>query len=146
MAIADLSNVLKIFGGSEPSEDERRALFKEVILMTLARATSADTNIDTAEVETVQEILKRTLGEDVDAPDIRVAAKSEIYEKATLPDYLASVAKKLNSAERVAIAKALADVIHSDCRISEREVTFFDMVAKALRITPAELAGIVPSD
>ena len=28
-------------------------------------------------------------------------------------------------------------------RISEREVNFFDMVAKSLKITPAELAGIV---
>jgi uncharacterized tellurite resistance protein B-like protein len=111
--------------------------------MTLSRATSADANIDTAEVDTVQTILKRTLDEDIDAADIRVAAKSEIYESAPLPDYLSSVAKRLDSAERVAIARALADVIHSDCRISEREVHFFDMVAKSLKITPAELAGIV---
>lgn len=145
MAIADLSSVLKIFGGSEPTEEEQRTLFKEVLLMTLARATSADANIDTAEVDTVQTILKKTLGEDFQAADIRVAAKSEIYESAPLPDYLSSVAKKLNSAERVAIATALADVIRSDCRISEREVNFFDMVAKALKITPAELAGIVAS-
>ena len=145
MAIADLSNVLKIFGGSEPTEEERRALFKEVLLMTLARPTSADANIDPAEVDTVQAILKRTLGEDIDSADIRVAAKSEIYESAPLPDYLSSVAKRLDSGERVAIAKALADVIHSDCRISEREVNFFDMVAKSLKITPAELAGIVAS-
>ncbi len=143
MAIADLSNVLKIFGGSEPTEEERRALFKEVLLMTLSRATSADANIDPAEVDTVQTILKRTLDEDIRAADIRVAAKSEIYESAPLPDYLSSVAGRLNSAERVAIARALADVIHSDCRISEREVHFFDMVADSLKITPAELAGIV---
>jgi len=145
MAIADLSSVLKIFGGSEPTEEEQRTLFKEVLLMTLSRATSADANIDTAEVDTVQTILKKTLDEDFEAADIRVAAKSEIYESAPLPDYLSSVAKKLSSAERVAIATALADVIRSDCRISEREVNFFDMVAKALKITPAELAGIVAS-
>jgi uncharacterized tellurite resistance protein B-like protein len=145
MAIADLSSVLKIFGGSEPTEEERQALFREVLLMTLSRATSADANIDTAEVDTVQTILKKTLGDDIDAAEIRVAAKSEIYERAPLPDYLASVAKKLDSAERVAIAEALAEVIRSDCRISEREVNFFDMVAKALKITPAELAGIIAS-
>jgi uncharacterized tellurite resistance protein B-like protein len=145
MAIADLSSVLKIFGGSEPTEEERRTLFKEVLLMTLSRATSADANIDPAEVDTVQTILKRMLDEDIHAADIRVAAKSEIYENAPLPDYLSSVAKRLQSSERVAIARALADVIHSDCRISEREVNFFDMVAKALKITPAELAGIIAS-
>lgn len=146
MAIADLKSVLKIFGGSEPTEEERTALFKEVLLMTLARATSADANIHPAEVDTVQTILKRRLGDDIDAADIRVAAKSEIYEHAPLPDYLGSVSKRLNSTERVTIANALADVLRSDERISEREVKFFDMVARALRITPAELAGIVAHD
>ena len=37
MAIADLKNVLKIFGGSDISDDERSELFKETLLMTLAR-------------------------------------------------------------------------------------------------------------
>ena len=43
MSIASLSGVLKIFGGSEPTPDEKAELAKEVMLMTLARATSADT-------------------------------------------------------------------------------------------------------
>ncbi len=146
MAIADLSNVLKMFGGGEPSEEERQALYSEVLLMALSRATSADANIDTAEVETVQRILKEHLGRDIDMADIRVAAKSEIYEKAPFDKYLSGVAGKLNSKQRVDVAQALADVIRSDCRISEREVTFFDAVARSLRITPAELAGIRPSD
>ena len=45
MSIASLSNVLKLFGGSEPSEEEKRALVKEATLMALARCTSADSNI-----------------------------------------------------------------------------------------------------
>lgn len=145
MGIADLSNVLKIFGGSEPGPEERQALFKEVLLMTLSRATSADANIDPAEVETVQSILKRILDEDIPAPEIRVAAKSEIYEKAPFDKFLSSVAGKLSSGERVSVANALAEVIRSDCRISEREITFFDAVSHSLRITPAELAGIIES-
>ena len=38
MAIADLSNVLNIFGGSEIDESAQQQLFKETLLMTLARA------------------------------------------------------------------------------------------------------------
>ena len=51
MAIADLKNVLNIFGGSEISEAEQDELHKEVLLMTLARAADADINIQVAEVE-----------------------------------------------------------------------------------------------
>ena len=42
--------------------------------MTLARATSADTNIKNVEVERVQEVLKARTGDDFSAADIRVAA------------------------------------------------------------------------
>ena len=45
MSIASLGGVLKIFGGSEPTPEEQAQLTKEVMLMTLARATAADTNI-----------------------------------------------------------------------------------------------------
>ena len=41
MALADLKNVLHIFGGSEVTEDQQNDLFKEVLLMTLARAAEA---------------------------------------------------------------------------------------------------------
>jgi len=71
MAIADLSNVLKIFRGGDNAAD-RDALFKEVLLMTLARATSSDANIDACEISTVQEILKDETGEDFSAADIRL--------------------------------------------------------------------------
>ena len=37
MGLADLGGVLKIFGGSEPSEEEKAELAKEVMLMVLAK-------------------------------------------------------------------------------------------------------------
>ena len=58
MALADLKNVLKIFGGSEVSEEEHKELFKEVLLMTLARAADADINIQSVEVDKIREIVK----------------------------------------------------------------------------------------
>ena len=69
----------------EPAEDEKNELFKEVALMILARATSADTNMQHVEVEFVQETLKRVTGESFTIPEIKIAAHSEIFERVEPP-------------------------------------------------------------
>ena len=91
MALADLKNVLNIFGGSDISEDKQNELFKEVLLMTLARAADADINIQSVEVERIQEIIKDHTGEDVSEADLHtVAARAELYAEAGLRKYLAA--------------------------------------------------------
>ena len=142
MGIASLGGVLKIFGGSEPSAEEQAQLAKEVMLMTLARATAADTNIKAIEVDKVREVLKSKTGEDFPDADIRVAANSKIYEKAPLTKYVATSAKKLGPTDRLNIAHALADVVNADGRVSDREITFFNEVVEALDLTPAQLMGL----
>lgn len=142
MSIASLNNVLKIFGGGEPTEEERRRLYKEALLMTLARASHSDANVSPVEVETVQKIVERVTGESVTPADVRIAAGSELYEKAPLDHYLGRVTRKLRAHERSTIVCCLAEVIKSDVRVSPREVAFFDSVAQSLRATPAEIAGL----
>lgn len=142
MSIANLSSILKIFGGGEPTEDERNQVFKEALLMTLARASDSDENVSPVEVETVQELVMRVTGEEVSIADVRVAAASKLYEKAPLKSHLAKIARTLTPQQRVLIVESLCEVIKSDVRVTEREVEFFNMVAEALRITPAELAGL----
>jgi uncharacterized tellurite resistance protein B-like protein len=144
MSISSLAGVLKIFGGSEPTPEEQAQLAKEVMLMTLARATAADTNIKAIEVDKVQEVLKKRTGEDFSAADIRVAAHSQIYEKAPLDRYLATSAKKLGPTDRIGIAQALADVVNADGRVSDREIEFFNKVVGALALSPAQLMGLHP--
>lgn len=146
MAIADLKNVLKIFGGSDVSEDEQKDLFKEVLLMTLARAADADINIQTVEVEHIAEILKRHTGQDFSAADIRVAARSELYAESTLRKYLASVGRKLSAAQRAETMRALGEVFRSDQTVSVLEVDFYNRVAEALQVSPADLAGLIAGD
>ncbi len=146
MAIADLKYVLSIFGGSEVSEEHQNELFKEVLLMTLARAADADINIQAAEVERIQEILKQHTGDDFSSADIRVAARAELYAEATLVKYLNSVYKKMSDAHRAETIQALADVFRSDQSVSVLEVDFFDKVAEALHVTPAQVAGLVAGD
>lgn len=146
MAIADLKNVLNIFGGADVSEEQQNELYKEVLLMTLARAADADINIQTVEVERIQEILKERTGEDFSSADIRVAARAELYAEATLRKYLGSVRNKLSPAHCADTIQALADVLRSDSNVSVLEVDFFDRVATALQVTPSQIAGLVPGN
>lgn len=146
MAIADLKNVLKIFGGAEVSAGQENSLYKEVLLMTLARAADADINIQTAEVDKIRKILKTHTGEDFTSADIRVAARAELYAEATLVKYLGSVYKKLSVGHRVQTVQALADVFRSDKNVSVLEQDFFDKVVEALRVTPSQVAGLVAGD
>ena len=146
MAIADLKNVLSIFGGSEVSAEQESQLFKEVLLMTLARAADADINIQAAEVDRIREILKEHTGEDFSSADIRVAARAELYAEATLIKYLKSVSKKMSAAHRIQTVRALTDVFRSDQNVSVLEVDFFDNVVTSLNVTPSQLAGLIAGD
>ena len=114
----------------------------QVMLMTLARATAADTNIKAIEVERVQEVLKEHTGEDFPTADVRVAAQSRMFESAPLEKYLTSSAKRMATTDRVSTAQALAEVINADGRVSDREVTFYNLVVESLALTPAQLMGI----
>ena len=137
---------IAVFGGSEISEDQKNELFKEALVMTLARAADADINIQTVEVDRIREIIKKRTGEKVSAADIRVAARSELYAEATLKKYLASIRNKLDSKHRSEIIEALADVFRIDKTVSALEVDFFNGVGEALQVTPAEVAGLVAGE
>ena len=70
------------------------------MLMTLSRATAADSRILDVEVR-VRAVLEEKLNKVYSSADIRVAANSEIYEVAALRQYLASVAGRMREAEKV---------------------------------------------
>lgn len=142
MASATLNNVLKVFG-AKPTEQEQSALAEEVMLMTLSRATAADTNIKEVEVEMVRSVLEKHLGKSYSSADIRIAANSEMYEVAPLQEYLASVSNKMRSADKVQTIQALAEVINVDGRVNAMEIIFFNEVATALALTPAQIMGLV---
>lgn len=142
MSIGDLSNVLKIFGGSDISADKQQELFQEVLLMVLARASSSDANIHPLEIETIQELLDRETGSKISEQEVRKAARTELYETTPLAKYLGSTRKKLADADRIKVVHLLAEVVKSDTEISVLEIDFFNMVANALKATPAEVIGI----
>lgn len=144
VGIASLSHVVDFFkfGDKGMSEEDKKALVEEALLMTLARATSADCNIDSVEVETVQKIMKDVMGADVSLADVRVAALSDMFKEASVDKYLSKIRAKLSGEERQMIARSLAYLIKVDGKVSPFEVDFFNMVSSALALTPAQLAGL----
>ena len=146
MAISDLANVLKVFGGSEVSPEEQQELFEETLLMTLARAANADVSIQHVEVERVQQILKEHTGKEFSTADVRVAAREELYAEATLVKYLRGVEKKLSEAQCSEVVQALTEVFRSDETVSALEVDFFNNVVNALNVSPAQIAGLTAGD
>lgn len=146
MILASLNHLLKLLSGEKPAPQDRQALVNETVLLVLARASDSDANIKPIEVETVRQIVHKTTGEEVTAADVRVAAHSKIYEDAPLERHLARVRPQIGLADRATIAKALAEVILSDERVTGKEVRFFNMVAEALALTPAALCGLIATD
>lgn len=146
MGLASFASITRVFGGIVSGDAERQELFKEALFLTLSRATSSDVNISPVEIETVQEIMQTVVGEEVSEPDVRIAAASELYEKATLDDYLSVVGRKLLPKERSTIVQCLAQVIKSDLRISPIELDFFNWVVNALKASPAEIAGLLEAE
>jgi uncharacterized tellurite resistance protein B-like protein len=130
-----------LFSGAD-SETSSRQLLKEILLLVLARATRADTNIETDELETVQSILTGVLGETISLADIKLAANSEMFERRSLDRSLTKATRKLSDEDRILILQCLAQVFRADNQIRESELDYFDRVANALKATPSEIAGL----
>lgn len=142
MSLSYLSVIKKMFGGKDLAEDERLDLVKEVMVMTLARVTRTDTNIESEEVATVRRVLKEKLGEDLSPADVRVAASSELFEKEPLERHLKKAGILLSDEDKEMVARALGEVIHADTNVHERETEFFDKAVKALGVSDAVIADI----
>lgn len=121
---------------------EKRTLANEVLFRALARTTAADTNIQRVEVETVRNIYRDMTGDEVSTSEIRVAAQADLYERQPFKSYLAGVQAQIDGDDKRLIMKALAAVIKADGRVSPFEVDFFNEVAGALKLSPADLADL----
>tara|TARA_B110000858_G_scaffold98198_1_gene112924 strand:+ start:3266 stop:3703 length:438 start_codon:yes stop_codon:yes gene_type:complete len=143
MSLLNFSKITKLLRDDKRRPKHRQELFKEVMLMVLARVTRADSNVERVELEKVQEVLKEELGQDISVAEIRTASSSAIFETQSLESYLSTATRKLDEHERMLILDSLKKVIRSDEIIRSFELDFFDRVALALRATPSEIAGLV---
>ena len=79
MSLVNFSKITKLLSDNKRKDKQRQELFQEVILMVLARVTRADSNVESVEINKVQEVLSEELGVDISAAEIRTASSSEIF-------------------------------------------------------------------
>ena len=73
-------NSIKAALSDKSISQDKRAMFKEVLVLVLARATRADTNVASVEVQHVINVLKEETGDDYTEARILTAASSELFE------------------------------------------------------------------
>lgn len=127
-------------------DDDKKALFEEVLLLVLARASRVDSNIESIEIRHVQKALKEITGADYSEAEVQTAASSEIFETQSLEKTLAKASGKLSTENKAAILSCLAELLQSDDAVRDPELEFFDHVAVALRASPSEIAGLKATD
>lgn len=145
MALINFSSLKNMIRNNDEDNDAK-ALFEEVLLLVLARASRVDSNIDSIEVRHVQRALKEITGSDYSEAEVQTAASSEIFETQSLEKTLSKASGKLSTENKAAILRCLAELLQSDEVIRDPELEFFDHVAVALRASPSEIAGLKATD
>ena len=137
-----LHNLLNVFRGGTLLPEDQEELLEEVFVTVLGRAVSADTNINPAEVEAVQRLYQERFGESIEASAVRSAANSELFETTPLVSYVKAAGKNLSPADKFLIMDSIKHVVRADERVGKWEIDFFNQIANALNMTPAEIAGL----
>ena len=145
MALINFSS-LKNMISNRGEDNDTKALFEEVLLLVLARASRVDSNIDSIEIRHVQRALKEITGTEYSEAEVQTAASSEIFETQSLEKTLSKASGRLSSENKAAILRCLAELLQSDDVIRDPELEFFDHVAVALRASPSEIAGLKAAD
>lgn len=142
MSISSLERLLRYFGTSAISEENRQDLKKEALLMTLAHAANADSNIQSVEVDAIQTIYHAHTGDKVSESEIRVLARSDLFKSTTLMQYLNTVQRRMDMEDKRDLVNALIEVFKSDESVSPSEARFFNKVVDALNLTCADVVGL----
>jgi len=121
------------------NEKSKEQIKREVFLLTLSRTTSADTNIRHVELEKVQELLKKYLGQEYSESQVRVAAMSRRFEKEPLHRFVARASKALTEEDRLQLAFGMMDIMKSDGRVGNLERKHYDRMIESLKLTPSSL-------
>ena len=141
MALISFSSLKNMISG-RGDDNNTDELFKEVLLLVLARASRVDSNVDSIEIQHVQKAVKEITKADFSEAEILTAASSELFETQSLERTLAKASGKLSSENRAEILDCLSKLLKADESIRYPELEFFDHVAAALRATPSEIAGL----
>jgi len=140
MALVNLQS-LKSLMTSTTSADDYRESYKTLLFTILTKASRVDLHSDGTEIELIQKIMFDYTGETYDAGSIRAEAITQAQGESLRP--VAKLAAKLPESMRVLAIDALASVIRADDNISYAEIDYFNAVAGAMRLSFADVAGLL---
>ncbi len=140
MTLVDLDKLKSLLSSGGSADDERET-FKKMLFMILAKAARVDLHADAAEVAVIQKIMKEYTGADYAAADIHTEALNLANEKSLRP--VSQLAAKLPESLCVLAINALKEVMRADDKISYAEIDYFNAVAGAMRLSHADVAGLV---
>jgi len=140
MALVNLQS-LKSLMTSTASADDERENYKTLLFTILTKASRVDLHTDGSEVELIQKIMLEYTGETYDAGSIRAEAIAQSQDESLRP--VAKLAAKLPESMRVLAIDALASVMRADDQISYAEIDYFNAVAGAMRLSFADVAGLL---
>ena len=128
-------------GGTAAQEKE---VFRDLLISVLSRGSRADLHTDSEEIALIQKLVAEHTGEELDAGSIRATAIMASSDNSMRS--VAKLASKLPENYRILVIDALRAVILADDRVSHREIDFFNSVAGALRLSYADVAGLLEED
>ena len=140
MALIDLQS-LKTLVQSGCNEVDEREVFKELLYAILCKAARVDLHADTTEVDMIAKIMLEYTGEEYDSAAIRTEISAKSRDDSLRP--VAQLASKLSEEMRVLAIVALEQVMRADETVSYAEIDYFNAVAAAMRLSFADVAGLV---
>lgn len=143
MPVSTLDVLLHVLGGGTISDEQKKELYRETLMLTLARTAYADRNVAEAEIAKAQEIYCAHTGETLGVADFKHAARSELFESMPIERNVSRAAAVLDIESRRDIANALVELVQADENISPNEIEFFNTVVKALNVSYADVAGLI---
>jgi hypothetical protein len=140
MTLVDLTNLKTMICNGSIGADERE-WFRELLYLILTKAARVDLHADESEVSTIKRIMKEYTGEDYDEGDIRAEAIAQSRENSLRP--VAKLGSRLPETYCVLAIQALEEVMRADDNVSYAEIDYFNAVASAMRLSFADVAGLI---
>ena len=140
MALVDLKKLKGLVNAGTSGADDRE-IFGQLLFTILTKAARIDLHTDASEVEAIQKIMKEYTGEIYESAAVRTAAAGQAAERSLRP--VSKLAAKLPEDMRVLAINALKELMGADERISHAEIEYFNAVASAMRLSFADVAGLL---
>lgn len=140
MALVDLEKIKALVKTGSSAADERE-IFGRLLLIILTKAARIDLHTDASEIDMIQNLLQEYTGQTYDSGTLRAEAIAQSQETSLRP--VAKLAAKLPEEMRVLAIGALKDVMGADERVSYAEIDYFNAVAGAMRLSFADVAGLL---